>query len=697
MKKIVLFYGFLLMLLNPILSQTGNVGIGTATPDGTSKLDISATDKGMLIPRVALTAANAATPITKADGSAASTGDLATPLLVYNTATAGSGVNKVTPGFYYWNGSKWVRIVSNDKEAWMTTGNAGNTAPAAALGSSVDNNFIGNTDSIDLVLASGNLERIRIKGNSSGSTRQGYIGIGTQTPTRQFQLVGGTSGAINFPVSLWSNCGTCGNQYSGIGIKFSVAGGGTNEDNGSAELYSIRNRTGGGGDFGIKTATNTPTMYEHLRIEGITGYTSLYATTGSGTYTTGFRPSSALHILSKSTDPPKVTLGISSNPAAEDLIATIAAKIDTSSANNDIASIRFEADAGWPGSYSNSDLPSRITFFTTPDASGSQLERMRISNSGNVGINTNKPLSKLHILHTSSTDGLLLQNTTGGAGSATNINFATYADVVSGTSRPGAQIKATDGGSYSAYLSFSTKTPGADANSLVERMRIDPNVIGVLSSNPIEYGFNVSGKQVDAGKIGYQTFTSGALDVVGAGTTAGSRKVKLWDNVEVPGTLTVSGTVLGKFRDITSISFNQGTYKNNCNCISYIPAAGDAADDEWIGLSGEDNDRTVEWVAPYDGKLVKIVLRVGNNSGSTPDFATIPVISKNGTYSRLDANATPSFSVDNDASGTYTPTQNNTFSRGDRIAIGFAVNCGSCWMEDTNYFVALIWEYNIQD
>ncbi len=147
-----------------------------------------------------------------------------------------------------------------------------------------------------------------------------------------------------------------------------------------------------------------------------------------------------------------------------------------------------------------------------------------------------------------------------------------------------------------------------DANSFVERMRIDPNVIGVLSSNPIEYGFNVSGKQVDAGKIGYQTFTSGALDVVGAGTTAGSRKVKLWDNVEVPGTLTVSGTVLGKFRDITSISFNQGTYKNNCNCISYIPAAGDAADDEWIGLAGEDNDRTVEWVAPYDGKLVKIVL-----------------------------------------------------------------------------------------
>ncbi len=27
-------------------------------------------------------------------------------LLVYNTATAGTSPNNVTPGFYYWNGAK---------------------------------------------------------------------------------------------------------------------------------------------------------------------------------------------------------------------------------------------------------------------------------------------------------------------------------------------------------------------------------------------------------------------------------------------------------------------------------------------------------------------------------------------------------------------------------------------------------------
>jgi hypothetical protein len=61
----------------------------------------------------------------------------------------------------------------------------------------------------------------------------------------------------------------------------------------------------------------------------------------------------------------------------------------------------------------------------------------------------------------------------------------------------------------------------------------------VRSSSTLEFGQGVSGKETSAGKVGYQAFTTGALDIVGAGTASGSRKVKLWDNVEIPGTLTV--------------------------------------------------------------------------------------------------------------------------------------------------------------
>ena len=49
----------------------------------------------MLVPRIALTAANSASPVTSP----------ADALLVYNTATAGTGGNAIVPGFYYWNAS----------------------------------------------------------------------------------------------------------------------------------------------------------------------------------------------------------------------------------------------------------------------------------------------------------------------------------------------------------------------------------------------------------------------------------------------------------------------------------------------------------------------------------------------------------------------------------------------------------------
>ncbi len=88
------------------LIGNGRVGINQILPDASAKLEIAATNMGMLIPRVALTATNATAPVTApADG-----------LLVYNTATAGGvGVN-VSPGFYFYNAStccpaaSWIRI-----------------------------------------------------------------------------------------------------------------------------------------------------------------------------------------------------------------------------------------------------------------------------------------------------------------------------------------------------------------------------------------------------------------------------------------------------------------------------------------------------------------------------------------------------------------------------------------------------------
>jgi len=77
------------------------VGINTTSPTDGALLDISSSDKGFLLPRVSLTGTDDVTTITPS----ATTG-----VLVYNTVTAGALPVQVTPGFYYWTGSKWGRL-----------------------------------------------------------------------------------------------------------------------------------------------------------------------------------------------------------------------------------------------------------------------------------------------------------------------------------------------------------------------------------------------------------------------------------------------------------------------------------------------------------------------------------------------------------------------------------------------------------
>src|SRR5690606_26899262 len=77
------------------------VGIGTLTPDKSSQLDVTANNKGILIPRVSLTSTTDTTTITNGNVNS---------LLVYNTSTQ----NDIKPGYYYWYIDKWMRIVNED-------------------------------------------------------------------------------------------------------------------------------------------------------------------------------------------------------------------------------------------------------------------------------------------------------------------------------------------------------------------------------------------------------------------------------------------------------------------------------------------------------------------------------------------------------------------------------------------------------
>ena len=63
----------------------------------------------------------------------------------------------------------------------------------------------------------------------------------------------------------------------------------------------------------------------------------------------------------------------------------------------------------------------------------------------------------------------------------------------------------------------------------------------IAGTSFLEFGFGTSGKQANAGKIAYELFEAGYLGIVGAGTSIGSRNVKIYDNATIAGTLNVIG------------------------------------------------------------------------------------------------------------------------------------------------------------
>ena len=95
MKKLFIF--ILVFVVNLFYAQ--NVGVNTSTPDDSAVLDVFASDKGMLFPRVSLSnVTNITTPINAP----------ANGLVVFNTNPAVNNGNGI--GVYIFNGTQWQKI-----------------------------------------------------------------------------------------------------------------------------------------------------------------------------------------------------------------------------------------------------------------------------------------------------------------------------------------------------------------------------------------------------------------------------------------------------------------------------------------------------------------------------------------------------------------------------------------------------------
>lgn len=131
---------------------------------------------------------------------------------------------------------------------------------------------------------------------------------------------------------------------------------------------------------------------------------------------------------------------------------------------HDAAMLRAEID----GVTGLNDMPGRLVFYTTPDGSNSSIERLRVTNAGNVGIGTNNPFSKLHVQGAGRfviSDATVIATPQGGSAEALNL---ANTDPTSGNT---IGLKFTDGTPpqkvYAAIETiYTNRTLGAEAGTL---------------------------------------------------------------------------------------------------------------------------------------------------------------------------------------------------------------------------------------
>ncbi|MEN9999270.1 MAG: hypothetical protein RI922_2260 [Bacteroidota bacterium] len=393
-----------------------NVGIGTSTPNASSKLEISSTNSGLLIPRVALTATNVASPVTAPVAS----------LLVYNTAS----VSDVTPGYYFWTGTAWSRLLNSASVDWTIIGNAGTNAAT---------NFIGTTDAVDFVTRTSNLERMRM--TSAGNLG---IGVGMTIPNNKVDISAATrSGSHASGQPLYVTGTLAPGSAGAVGVEFRHDNGTQGIGFGYNTIYATGSNVAqdlGMSSRGTGNLNFTTNAAQRMIILGSNG------NVGMGTTSPAYRLDLATGTFafgnSNVRTETRNDAGLQGNAGAQSGFFETSAPvnfpagatswwhlIDSRHSNNgnnyamQIAGSFFDQDLwfrktngsatqawtkilttsnGW-STTGNTGTNASTNFIGTIDAVDfvtrtGNVERMRVMNNGNVGIGTAAPNSKLEVV-----------------------------------------------------------------------------------------------------------------------------------------------------------------------------------------------------------------------------------------------------------------------------------------------------------
>ncbi|MBI4931580.1 MAG: hypothetical protein HY841_12495 [Bacteroidetes bacterium] len=485
-KYFLLFFSFFSLAeisfgQNIAINQNGNPAADCAV------LDINTTGGtlGLLIPRVSLTNTSTQTISgTAVDG-----------VIVYNTNSAIAGTGAAGTGYYYWSTvatAHWVNLVDNyaPGSAWMLSGNGNTTAGT---------DFLGTTDGVDFVIKTNGTERMRI-------TSGGLTGFGTTNPittTANYLLTIKTSATIQNGIDMTLsggsgkgiNISSASASYDGILVTNSTASNGLN---GIGAVLSNTNivsgysayRTGGGYSYGLY---------------GINGTNAAYAT-NANTWAAFLQGRTVISSESSPTSPIGTDLEVRNTTTGAAAPATVSLRQTTSltTTGNVLTNLNFGDNyQNSPqaqiqvirGAFSSgsTDLPTDMLFYTTPDASAAMAERMRIINSGQVGINMT-PTMQLDVTSASATasdaairgistgTGVTLYGVKGSVAATGSLSSGVFG-IASGTGQVYGvlgQIPNSTTTNSAGVRGFVAQTTGATYGVMGEDASSDGNSAGVL-------------------------------------------------------------------------------------------------------------------------------------------------------------------------------------------------------------------------
>lgn len=263
-KRILSFVIVSVLLSVPAMAQL-KLGTNPQTIDGSALLQLDATNRGLLMPRVTAT-------------QRAAISSPATGLLVYQTDG--------TPGFYFYNGSTWLLVLSST-QGWTLTGNTG-TTNGGTLGSAPTGNFVGttgtSTNARDLSLVTNNVIRAQISTAGVLSTQNDMrvngltVGRGNGNDSRNTAVGSGALAAFTYNVfeNNWGHTAigagalaamTTGEQNTAVGYN-SLAAATTGSYNTALGFETLLANTTGDGNtaIGWKSQRAVTTGYQNTAI-----------------------------------------------------------------------------------------------------------------------------------------------------------------------------------------------------------------------------------------------------------------------------------------------------------------------------------------------------------------------------------------------------------------------------------------------